>query len=126
MAGTADILPDARASTVLTSKGGRMGRFGWEVPIHCVNCGKSGGFVPEDHVTHVFYLCDDPCFKKYGQVAGTMLVPDEVFWARVRDAQLEKYGRLLTPLEIVAQLGDPDSLLSQLVRDRPHLTPAGD
>jgi hypothetical protein len=47
-----------------------------------------------------------------------MLVPDEVFWKKVEDAQLEKYGRILETYEQVEMLKDGSSLLSKLARGR--------
>jgi hypothetical protein len=123
MHGQPDILPDARLKTVLTPKGVKMmGSVAW-VPIYCVNCGADGGRVPEENMTDVFYLCD-PCFEVHGKIAGTMVMRDEVFFARVRDEQLAKYGRDLTPFEQAVQLTDPDSFLSKLARARAALTPS--
>lgn len=116
-----DILPASTAKTVLTPKGSKLIAGQWWQPLYCANCGKHCGRVPEDS-GHAFYLCD-PCFRVHGTVAGTMVVPDEVFWATVREAQLEKYGRELTTAEMAAQLTDPDSFLSKLARDRAALTP---
>jgi hypothetical protein len=41
-----------------------------------------------------------------------------VFWQKVRDAQLEKYGRELTPSELVDVLKDDSSVISKLCKDR--------
>lgn len=89
-------------------------------PIFCANCGGDGGLVPEESVRDskfAFYLCD-PCAEKWTPLADTMLVPDEVFWAKVNDAQIEKYGRVLQPYEQIDELKNPASLLSKLARDR--------
>ena len=64
-----------------------------------------------------FYLCDD-CAVKYGDVAGTWVEPDAVFWQKVREAQLDRHQRELTPVEVVRELDDPSSYLHKLVRDR--------
>jgi hypothetical protein len=64
-----------------------------------------------------FYLCV-PCSEKYGQIPNTMMVPDEVFWQKVKEAQIEKYGRELTPNEIVIELEDKSSMLTKIARDR--------
>jgi len=48
-----------------------------------------------------------------------MVVPDEVFWEKVNQAQIEKYGRLLEPNEIIRQLDDVNSTLSVLAREAP-------
>jgi hypothetical protein len=86
-------------------------------PIFCANCGADGGFVPEENCDFAFYLCQ-PCAEKHGKIEGTFMVPDEVFWKRVADAQVEKYGRVLTADEQVEALRDSDNLLSKLGRDR--------
>lgn len=83
----ADVLPDSRANVargVISTAGGA-----W-VPVFCANCGGDGGMVPEDS-TFAFYLCD-PCASKWGPIAGTLMVPDEVFWQRVAEAELEDDG----------------------------------
>lgn len=81
MTGQPEVLPDSRARETK----GIVYRLGvpW-IPIFCASCGKPGGMVPEDS-GHAFYLCDSPCAEKWGGMAGTMAVPDEVFWARVAD-----------------------------------------
>jgi hypothetical protein len=96
--------------------------MGTLVPIFCANCGKPGGMCPEENMTFLFYQCE-PCARTYGNIAGTMLMPDEVFWADVQAAQTEKYGRPLTAEETTASLANPMSLESALARDREALTP---
>ena len=88
------------------------------VPIFCANCGAPGGWVPEETTTFAFYLCNS-CAEKWSPLAGTLAVPDEVFWQKVKDAQIEKYGRELTREEIVAALEDQESALAKLARDAP-------
>jgi hypothetical protein len=89
-------------------------------PIFCANCGKDGGWVPEKNCDFAFYLCQ-PCADKHGSIAGTMMVPDEVFWARVKAEQVETYGRELTEAEIAEALKDSDNSLAKLARDRHSL-----
>ena len=91
-------------------------------PIFCANCGADGGWVPEDAVHHAFYLCK-PCHDRLPPIDGTYSVPDEVFWAKWREAQTEKYGRLLSETETLHQLSDPDSFATKFARDRTALTP---
>jgi hypothetical protein len=88
------------------------------VPIFCANCGKPGGYVPSENCTFAFYLCN-PCAEKWSPLAGTLAVPDEVFWQKVKDAQIEKYGRELTAAEIQAALADQESVLAKLAKDAP-------
>lgn len=95
------------------------------VRIACANCGKPGGAVPEPMVASggfVCYLCDG-CAERWSPLVGTMLMPDEVFWARAREVQLEVAGREMTPAEILRALEDPSHPLSKLARDRAALTP---
>jgi hypothetical protein len=97
-----------------------MNRLNW-VPIFCANCGAPGGWVPEDTTTFAFYLCN-PCAEKWSPLAGTMAVPDEIFWQKVRDAEMEQYGRVLSTPEVIGALNDPESVLSKLAKEAPkHL-----
>lgn len=88
------------------------------VPIFCANCGADGGGVPEEHMTFAFYLCT-PCTETYGHIAGTMAVPEEVFWERVKQEQLEKHGRFLTSDEVFRDLDEGTSALAKLAREAP-------
>jgi len=116
-----ELLPDSRLKD--TGKGNVRLPFAnvmpmnW-VPIFCANCGASGGFVPEENCTFAFYLCNN-CAEKWSPLAGTMAVPDEVFWEKVRQAQIEKYGRELSQQEIAAALDDEESVLSKLAKEAP-------
>jgi len=87
------------------------------MPIFCANCGSEQGFVPEENCNFAFYLCT-PCSENWTHLVGTHAVPDEVFWQRVREEQIEKYGRILAPGEIVEVLKDDSSSLSKLCKDR--------
>jgi hypothetical protein len=108
-----NILPDSR----LRETKGRVSVRGTTfVPIFCANCGADGGGVPEEHMTFAFYLCD-PCAEKWGPIAGTYVEPDAVFFEKVKQAQLEKYGRLLTQEEL-AKL-DGTGPLAVLAREAP-------
>ena len=89
-------------------------------PLYCGCCGKdSGTFVQLDDLgpNFAFYQCQ-ACLDKYGSIDGTYAIPDEVFWQRVKEAQLEKYGRELTPAEITEALKDEHHPLSLLAKDR--------
>lgn len=108
-----DVLPDSRAR--VTRNAVWRGNSWW-VPIFCANCGTSGGFVPEENCTFACYLCQE-CSDKLGHIAHTYVEPDVMFWARVRQEQLEKYQRLLTPAEF-ATLSD-DSSLAKLLKEHP-------
>src|SRR6476660_5281004 len=91
-----DLLPDCRTRTA--PAGVNRGLLGTWLPVYCANCGADGGLVPEDTTTFLFYLCNT-CAETHGQVAGTMLMPDEVFFDLLAQEQIETCGRYLTPDE---------------------------
>lgn len=95
-----NVLPDSRARN---KERGRVfrGSQAW-LPVYCANCGKDAGWCPET-TNFLFYLCD-LCVQAHGQIAGTMLVPDEVFWQKCREAQMNEYGRELAPIELAKTL----------------------
>ena len=86
------LLPDCRAITPRAVRRSIVGS--WD-PVFCANCGADGGYVPQENITFLFYLCN-ACAETYGQIAGTMMMPDEVFFERLAQEQLEKYGKYLT------------------------------
>lgn len=107
-----ELLPDSRA------KSGRgvvcNTPFGIMIPVYCANCGADGGMVNEDNCNFAFYLCD-PCAEKHGEIAGTYMMPDEVFWEIAKQEQLEKYGRFLTEQELLRVAESSTSPLSTLI-----------
>lgn len=111
-----DLLPDCRLTT--RPAGVNRGLAGTWLPVFCANCGADGGLVPEG-ATFLFYLCNT-CAATYGQVAGTMLMPDEVFFQRLAEAQLERYGRYLRPAEWAVIGENPSHPLHVLLRDSPR------
>lgn len=120
--GNPDLLPDSRLKTVLTHKNAKMeGSLEW-VPAFCANCGKQEGRVILNDAI-AFVLCDY-CHETHGKIAGQMAMPEEVYYAKVIEAQHEKYGRQLTPFEQALQLTDPSSFLSKLAQQRAALTPS--
>ncbi len=113
----ATILPESRLRTVLTPKGARnRGVMGFNVPIFCASCGAQGGEVPEENMTFAFWLCN-PCFATYGELTNMMVLPDEVFWERLKQEQLEKYGRLLTHQELLDVVAADASPLATLIKE---------
>src|ERR1700690_610617 len=86
------------------------------IPIFCANCGCDYGYVPEENCNFAFALCQE-CADSLPPIEGTYEIPDEVFWRKVNDAQNEKYGRLLNPLEIAKELENPESMLSKLKKE---------
>ena len=109
-----NILPDCRPK--MPKSVTRLSGLNW-VPIFCANWGTDGGFVPEEHCNFAFYLCD-PCALKWSPLVDTMMIPDEVFWNKAREAQLEKYGRELSAPELVEVLKDDTHSLTKLCKDR--------
>lgn len=95
--GNVTILPSSK--TARSARGAVASVMGYWVPIYCANCGADGGMVPEDTTTFAFYLCND-CVMVHGVIEGTVMTPDEVFWQRVHNEQMEKYGRILEPGEL--------------------------
>jgi len=95
-----EILPDSRLKNPkrVTNHLG----YNW-IPIYCANCGADGGFVPEDNMNFAFYLCD-PCAEKLPPIDGTYVMPDEVFWKKLEEAQIEKYGHLLSVTEMAKEV----------------------
>jgi hypothetical protein len=91
------------------------------VYLYCASCGDDGGRVRKADIPNVeefaFRLCD-PCAEKYGKIDGTFFVPDEVFFAKVKEASIERMGRELVQDEVFKLLDDPNSFLSKLVKDR--------
>ena len=109
-----EILPDSRARE---ARGPVQTPMGWMVPIFCANCGREGGLVPEENCNFAFWLCT-PCFQTHGELAGTMAIPDHAFFEQVKEEQLEKYGRILSPQELEAIVESDTSPLATLIRTR--------
>jgi len=108
------VLPDSRTR----ARHGQQFRAGaWWVPVYCASCGKFYGHVPEEGCTFACWLCD-PCSTKYGALASTYFMPEELFWARLRAEQIAKYRRLLTPAEITRLVAtDPDNPIAKLLTE---------
>jgi hypothetical protein len=68
-------------------------------------------------MTFVFWQCE-ACARTYGEVAGLMVMPDEVYWERLRLAQLEHAGRPMTEAELLAVAETDASPLSTLLHER--------
>lgn len=118
-----DILPDSRLGGINHAKGAQLRGEIWWVPVYCANCGRLEGMVPEENITHAFFLCDEKCAPMWANLAGTYTTPDEVFYREVQEFQMNKYGRILSLEEMVLQLDDVNSALSRLARERQQLTP---
>lgn len=113
-----DIFPDSRLKNAKGVVRGfhPFGNINY-VPTFCANCGIEYGMVPEENCNFVCVLCQ-PCADKSGPIIGTYMVPDDIFWQEVRNTQIEKYGRELTPLEMAEVLKDDKNILSKLAKDR--------
>jgi hypothetical protein len=99
----------------------KISRPGWEwLVLFCASCHKEGGRVLKCDVPNAsefaFWLCDD-CAQKWS-LDGTYLVPDEIFFQKVREAMLEREGRELTLYELYEAEKDPTHYLSKLLKDR--------
>lgn len=55
-------------------------------------------------MTFAFYLCD-PCFEDYGEIAGTMVQPDQEFWAQVKADQEGRIERMKERGDLVLRVG---------------------
>lgn len=117
---TPEVLP---ICTTRSGVGGKYINGVWCVPEYCMFCGKHHGYCNESS-THpgggyVGYVCDDcASIPRNSALVGLSLIPDEVHWQRVREAQLEEYGRVLTVPELAELLLDVNSAMSRLARDR--------
>lgn len=114
-----EILPDSRLKHNGTPKGRIFTPMGTLVPVYCVNCGKDGGLCYEENTTYLFYLCD-PCFERWKPVleANFYVMPDEIFWQKMKDEQMEKYGRLLSKEELAKVVAEDASPLATLINGR--------
>jgi hypothetical protein len=107
------LLPDTRLK--IPTKVQRHKDQNW-VPIFCANCGKDGGWVP-DNSTFAFYICT-PCAAKCGNIDGTYMVPDEVFFDKLRNVQIEEFGRELSVYEMTEAIKNENNVLSKLVSEK--------
>lgn len=113
-----DILPDSRTRERSKGRTGVKWHAGmWWVPVYCASCGKPYGYVPEQNCDFACWLCND-CSDKHGAVANTYQMPDEVFWKKVEEAQLEHYSQLLGPEELLRILEEGNSPLAKLMREK--------
>jgi hypothetical protein len=119
---TKDILPNCITTrsekTVVWPNGQKL------IQLFCANCGKPGGLVMQTEYERInnfaFYLCD-PCAEKWSPLVDTQICPDEAFWQKVREAQMEEFGRELNAEEIAKALADETHVLTKLCKDRHDL-----
>lgn len=108
----APILPDSRAQG---RRGAKQICGVWHIPIFCANCHREGGMVPEENMTFAYWVCT-PCYEKLGDVVNTYVMPDEVFWEKVKQEEHEKYGRDLTDQERLVVADSDTSPLATLYK----------
>lgn len=65
---------------------------------------------------YAFALCN-LCVEKHGEPAGASRTPDDVWAAKVVEAMIETYGRVLTEQEILIELDDPMSVIAKLEKE---------
>lgn len=109
-----DILPDSRAKT---DRGHVIqGSVKW-VPVFCANCGKEGGLVTET-CTFAFWICG-PCEKRCGAILapGYARIPDQVFYEKMAQEQLEHFGRPATRNELLQIVAEDCTPLATLIKE---------
>lgn len=109
-----NVLPDSRSKNPV---GAKCLNGAWMIPIYCANCGADGGFVTAEAVNFAFYLCNK-CFEAYGEITNMYVMPDEVFWEKLRQEQLESHGHYLTELELAKVVEEDSSPLATLAKQR--------
>jgi len=112
---TAQVLPDSRERVISAPRNVQYMAGAYWVPIYCASCHVEGGRVPQENMTFAFWLCQE-CFAKYGELTNMLVMPDEVFWEKVRQEQLDKYGRLLSPKELLDVVEADATPLSALIK----------
>lgn len=93
-----------------------VGMVNW-VPIFCANCGRPNGYVPEENMDFVCWLCNG-CAAKCGPELAGMMIPDEIFWMKAQAEQLERHGRILNMTELQVAADSPCTALGKLLRDK--------
>jgi hypothetical protein len=68
-------------------------------PIYCFNCGKPNGHTPRGLMSYVSWMCE-ACAETWGGEAKLHNCADADFWAKVKEACLEIYGRELTQADL--------------------------
>lgn len=109
-----EIAPDCRTGIPF------VGVYGYMQPVYCANCGVQGPWVLGEDMTFAFWLCDNKlngCFEKYGEIAGTMVMPDQVFWEKIKNESIDQYGRELTHMELDIIAAEDSSPLATLIKE---------
>lgn len=111
-----ELLPDSRTHVNHTPRGMIQGPGGMWVPVFCANCGHDGGMCPEQNMTFIFYLCKK-CADTHGEIAGTMMMPDEVFFEKLKQEQLQGFGHYLDQNELAAVVEVDATPLARLLKE---------
>lgn len=110
-----DLMPESRLRDI---KGVKHHPFlGDVVPAYCINCGVDGPYLPVT-ASFVSWLCNK-CAEVHGAAFAGCIEPDAVFFEKVKQEQLERYGRELTAEEVLEALKDEHHPLSLLAKERP-------
>ncbi len=88
--------------------------------VFCFNCGKTKGWIPRGIFSWVSMLCD-PCSESVGEAAAKCNTSDHVFWDKVREEMVSRFGRGLTQQELnrLAMRDELGRLLELLNRESP-------
>ena len=91
------------------------------VDYYCCSCGAVQGEAPEAAIQKsLFVLCGsatEGCMAKYGHQAFLSALPDEVYFAKFAEAQLEEVGHYVGPAELDRILDDVNHPLAKLARE---------
>lgn len=107
------VLPECRARD---PKGMIFTEIGVYIPFYCANCGKECGSCPEENMRFMFYLCPK-CAESWGEVAGVMALPDEVFWEKLKQEQMAHFGYYPNQQELAKVLEEDSSPLATLLKE---------
>lgn len=93
------LLPDSRLVRPVGSQ--RVAGMGYWQQVFCAVCHRGGAFVPEDNMDFICWVCND-CAPKFGEEFGALLMPDEVFWERLKQESFAHFGYYPTAEELDA------------------------
>ena len=88
--------------------------------MFCLNCGVEGPCITEQQRSFATAWLCIPCAPKWSPIMGQTVTSDEVFYARVAEAQLDEKGRPFTVDELIRALDDATSPLSLLAKEGPR------
>ena len=115
-----ETLPDSRARNsrfLGTRQGAHI------VPFFCASCGvEMGKAVDRDVSEAMFFLCEanqNNCASRFGERVGLGKVesPSQIKYAKLAQAQLECFGRILTAEEFDVVMSEVDHPLAKLARE---------